>query len=166
MCPTRRLSPKQTTACLHFHCAAGFATQRLARMLHSLVRVSRRVGCSHLITNNYSARCDRSPVRASIRPQTLHAVPEAVPKRPEAAQTRRPALPVILSHPQTSRLPGYKSHSEEWAPTRAALVSHGQLLLASLPKSAEELTAIRSAKPIGFCGPASLINVTPELGQC
>ena len=105
MRPTRRLSPKQTTACLHFHCAAGFATQRLARMLHSLVRVSRRVGCSHLITNNYSARCDRSPVRAGIRPQTLHAVPEAVPKRPEAAQTRRPTLPVILSHLQTSRPP-------------------------------------------------------------
>ena len=103
MCPTRRLSPKQTNACLHFHCAAGFATQRLARMLHSLVRVSRRVGCSHLITNNCSARCDRSPARADIRPQTLHAVPEAVPKRPGAAQTRRPTLPVILSHLQTSR---------------------------------------------------------------
>ena len=36
--------PGQTRACLHFHCARGFATQRLAHMLDSLVRVSRRVG--------------------------------------------------------------------------------------------------------------------------
>lgn len=33
--------------CLHFHCACGFATQRLAYMLDSLVRVSRRVDKSH-----------------------------------------------------------------------------------------------------------------------
>ena len=50
-------------------------------MLHSLVRVSRRVGCSHLNTNNYSTKCDLAPGRADSRQQTLHAVPEAVPKR-------------------------------------------------------------------------------------
>ena len=72
-------------------------------MLHSLVRVSRRVGCSHLITNNYSARCDQSPVRADIRQQTLHAVPAAVPKRPEAAQAEGLHCQFILSHPQTAR---------------------------------------------------------------
>ena len=40
-----------------FHCAEGFATQRLARTLHSLVRVSRRVGCSHSDANDLGARC-------------------------------------------------------------------------------------------------------------
>jgi hypothetical protein len=34
---------------LHFHCASGFATQTLAHMLDSLVRVSRRVGYSHFV---------------------------------------------------------------------------------------------------------------------
>ena len=89
--------PEQTNACLHFHCAA---TQRPARMLHSLVRVSRRVECSHLITNNYSARCDQSPVRADIRQQTLHAVPVAVPKCPKAAQAKGLHC---LSRPRTTR---------------------------------------------------------------
>ena len=104
MCPTRRLSPRQSTDCLHFHCATGFPTQRLAHMLHSLVRVSRRVGCSHSITNNCSARCNRSPVREFIRRQTLHADPDAVPKRPGTAQDpERPALPVLLGRQQTSR---------------------------------------------------------------
>ena len=35
-------------------------------MLHSLVRVSRRVGCSHLSTNNQSARRGHSPARADL----------------------------------------------------------------------------------------------------
>ena len=64
MRPRRRLSPKQTNACLHLHCADEFSTPRLARMLHSLVRVSRRVGCSHLSTNSPSARRGRPPDRA------------------------------------------------------------------------------------------------------
>ena len=34
---------------LHFHFAGGFATQRLAGVLHSLVRVSRRDGWSHVL---------------------------------------------------------------------------------------------------------------------
>ena len=34
---------------LHFHFAGGFATQRLAGMLHSLVRVSRRDEWSHVL---------------------------------------------------------------------------------------------------------------------
>ena len=38
--------PKDPT-CIHFHCAHGFATQRLADMLDSLVRVSRRVTEGH-----------------------------------------------------------------------------------------------------------------------
>ena len=33
----------------HFHCALGFATQTLAHMLDSLVRVSRRAGCKHFV---------------------------------------------------------------------------------------------------------------------
>jgi hypothetical protein len=34
---------------LHFHYALGFATQTLAYMLDSLVRVSRRVGYNHFV---------------------------------------------------------------------------------------------------------------------
>ena len=146
----RGLSPQQTNACLHFHCAAGFATQRLARMLHSLVRVSRRVGCSHLITNNYSVRCDQSPARADSRQQTLHAVPAAVPKRPEVAQGQRPTLPSYPQSPADFQTDGYKFYLREVTTYPTALLSHGQLLLASLHKSAEELAAIQATKPIGF----------------
>jgi hypothetical protein len=36
-------------SCLHFHYASGFATQILAYMLDSLVRVSRRVSENHFV---------------------------------------------------------------------------------------------------------------------
>ena len=43
---------------LHFHFAGGFATQRLAGVLHSLVRVSRRDGWSHVLpTARYTITC-------------------------------------------------------------------------------------------------------------
>ena len=35
---------------LYFHCASGFATQILAYMLDSLVRVSRRVNENHFVS--------------------------------------------------------------------------------------------------------------------
>ena len=41
-----------------FHSAQGFATRRLARMLHSLVRVSRRVGWDRLGASDLSAHRD------------------------------------------------------------------------------------------------------------
>ena len=131
MCLQRRLSPKQTTACLHFHCAAGFDTQRLARMLHSLVRVSRRVGCSHLNTNNYSVSCDRSPVRADSRHKALQAVPSAVPKRPEAAQTQRAYTASFPQSPADFQTDGYTFSLEKGTTYPTALISHVQLLLAS-----------------------------------
>ena len=55
-----RLSPRRDESRLRFHCAEGFATQRLARMLHSLVRVSRRVGCSHSDANDLGTSCHAS----------------------------------------------------------------------------------------------------------
>ena len=41
-------APTSALEDLHFHCALGFATQTLAYMLDSLVRVSRRDGDTHL----------------------------------------------------------------------------------------------------------------------
>ena len=90
--PPRRLSPKQTNACLHFHCADGFVTPRLARMLHSLVRVSRRVGCSHLSTNNRSARRDRPPARASLPSADTARSPHRGAQTHRGDPARGPAL--------------------------------------------------------------------------
>ena len=122
MCLARRLSPRRPTDRLHFHCAAGLSTQGLARMLHSLVRVSRRVGCSHSNTNNCSARCDRPPAREFIRHRTLHADSNAVPRRSGAAQglprEGGPALPVILGRQQTSRLTAISIARIEQVPAR------------------------------------------------
>ena len=44
---TLRLPPQPCG--IHFHCAFGFATQTLAHMLDSLVRVSRRVVYNHFV---------------------------------------------------------------------------------------------------------------------
>ena len=56
---------------LHFHCARGFATQRLAHMLDSLVRVSRR------------AREDDF-----LRIATAHEPAPRRPKRPKAGHSK------------------------------------------------------------------------------
>ena len=134
--PPEELSPQQTNICLHFHCADGFATPRLARMLHSLVRVSRRVGCSHLDTNNYSARSDRPPARADIRHTALQAVPRAVPKRAEAtlAQWACAAGARIRDSPRSPpdcQTDGYKfSPTSRRATYPNAFVSQDQPLLA------------------------------------
>ncbi len=137
--PPKGLLPEQTKICLHLHCADGFATPRLARMLHSLVRVSRRVGCSHLDTNNCSTRRDHSPHRADIRQRTLQAVPGAVPKRKEAARPRRACTASVKVHnspqsPPDCQTDGCKFHLEEEATCPTALVSQRQLLLASSPQ--------------------------------
>ena len=53
----RPLSPR----CIkrtRFHCTQGFATRRLAHMLHSLVRVSRRVRWDRLGASDLNAHCD------------------------------------------------------------------------------------------------------------
>ena len=55
-----------------FHCAEGFATQRLARALHSLVRVSRRVGYSHSDANDLGTRCRRTSDRWNRRTASGH----------------------------------------------------------------------------------------------
>ena len=50
--------------CLYFHCACGFATQRLAYMLDSLVRVSRRVRWHHFANIRRSFRAHPTGVTA------------------------------------------------------------------------------------------------------
>ena len=118
----RRLSPRQPTACLHFHFAPGFATPRLARLLHSLVRVSRRVGCSHPIANDCSATRHRPPVRAFVRRRALHADPDAATERPGAARDLpprgRPALTALPRSSADSHALGSKYRSGERAPAR------------------------------------------------
>ena len=109
-------------ACLHFHCADGFATRGLARMLHSLVRVSRRVGCGHPGTNDCDARCDRPPRRRAHRRPPLHAVKtsDATPTDRGPASRERPAPPrakglaTLLSRsPERQSTPGYKFSTRE-----------------------------------------------------
>ena len=101
--------PSRPDACLHFHCAEGFATQRLARMLHSLVRVSRRVGCSHSGTNGHGARCDPLPAWTTVpSPDTARSGPGRPPPRqegssPEGLHRKCEGHATLLSRPQTAR---------------------------------------------------------------
>ncbi len=75
---------------LHFHYADGFATPGLAHMLHSLVRVSRRVGCGHSDANDRSARCDRPPAR---HPRHRRGDTASSDPRGRSAGRRRPSRP-------------------------------------------------------------------------
>ena len=100
---------------LHLHYAHGFATQRLARMLHSLVRVSRRVGCGHSGTNDRSARCDRPPARragpstATARSDRLGCTPDRSGPAPRGGPAlQRARLATLLSRPRNVQTTGYK----------------------------------------------------------
>ena len=151
--PTKGLLPEQTKICLHLHCADGIATPRLARMLHSLVRVSRRVGCSHLDTNNCSTRRDHSPHRADIRQRTLQAVPGAVPKRKEVARPRRACTASVKVHnspqsPPDCQTDGCKFHLEEEATCPTVV---GQLP----PGVQSSRPAVQPPAPYCFRQPAS-----------
>ena len=67
---------RQTHARSHlFHSALGFATRRLARMLHSLVRVSRRVGWDRLGASDLSAHRDCAATPTLCSASTAIAVP-------------------------------------------------------------------------------------------
>ena len=79
-------------------------------MLHSLVRVSRRVGCSHLSTNNLSARRGRPPTEQTNRQRTLHAVPTAGPKRKEATRPRRAYAARVRIHDSPQSLPDHRTN--------------------------------------------------------
>ena len=54
--------PTSAASCLYFHCAQGFATQTLAYMLDSLVRVSRRVNENHFVKISNAASSSSLPV--------------------------------------------------------------------------------------------------------
>jgi len=55
--------PRYAYTHLHFHCASGFATQILAHMLDSLVRVSRRVNENHFVSTLKAPPLRTRPVR-------------------------------------------------------------------------------------------------------
>ena len=79
-------------------------------MLHSLVRVSRRVGCGHPGTNDCGARCDRPTLRRANRSPTLQAVKVsdalrragAQPREACAAACERLAIKTLLSRPRNA----------------------------------------------------------------
>ena len=110
-------------------------------MLHSLVRVSRRVGCSHSDTNNHSARCDRPPTGEADRRQPLHAVN----RRGLPSDESDPApwgLRCQCEDSQLSsvdpRLPGrgaIRSPCRHRATSPRALLSREQLPLAGSPQN-------------------------------
>ena len=84
-CTARGRSHLRGRSPLHFHCARGFATQRLAHMLDSLVRVSRRVG------ENDFLRTLIVHVNTPQRGERLNTALHAVPHRPSHQIMKRPA---------------------------------------------------------------------------
>ena len=105
------------------------------------------------------------PFEQTNRQWTLQAVPNAVPKRPEAAQARRA---YAASNPQSHadyQTEGYTFFPRmesylPYCPSQPRTTVVGQLE----HRNVEESTAIRATKPYSFCNAASPINITPEPG--
>jgi hypothetical protein len=62
---------------VHFHCAHGFSTRTLARMLDSLVRVSRRAACGHYASIRADAQSSTQAGRIAPRAITLPGEPRS-----------------------------------------------------------------------------------------
>lgn len=60
---------------IHFHYAYGFATQKLADMLDSLVRVSRRVASSHYANILSTKVSEDLPLRVCCEPRSQAPYP-------------------------------------------------------------------------------------------
>ena len=77
---------------LYFHCALGFATQTLAYVLDSLVRVSRRANCNHFVSPpnaplpNRGQRTVTATRRALLSAQQHHPGPRG--RSPKACVNR------------------------------------------------------------------------------
>ena len=128
-------------------------------MLHSLVRVSRRVGCSHLSTNNRSARRDRPP-RTSELAVSGHCTQS--PPRCTNAQRRpgpRACAARVKTHVSPQSLPdrrtdGYtfSARVQRYLPTD--LLGQEQLLLAGSPQECEEVENLSKRGRTGYPHPA------------
>ena len=81
----------------HFHCAPGFATQTLAHMLDSLVRVTRRAGGDHFVLVEVTAK---HPLRITAGARGYHVQARYLPlgRLPQREATR------TRTHAQYTRL--------------------------------------------------------------
>jgi hypothetical protein len=85
--------PRAPTS-VHFHCARGFDTRTLARILDSLVRVSRRAACSHYASVRAEARSSTRAGRIAPRAITLPVgshFPAVIVRPPEPTLAQPPA---------------------------------------------------------------------------
>src|SRR6218665_265649 len=98
---------------LHFHCAFGFrSAQRLAHMLDSLVRVSRRVG---QVTGRFATdpRRDAGPSRRCGRAVRGHWNQSPRVERDNTTGGRRRSATVFLGPPTGRRSPGLYAPAHE-----------------------------------------------------
>jgi hypothetical protein len=72
----------------HFHCALEFATQILAYMLDSLVRVSRRVAEDHFV-NILGAGVANNPPRQPVLQSLVCAGKQPTKEKPFTPEARR-----------------------------------------------------------------------------
>ena len=180
MRPLRRgtgaLATAGAGARFRFHCAEGFATQRLARVLHSLVRVSRRVGRSHSDANDLGASCRatatgaRKTVREHWRavgragthtdvgtqPTPGRVGPRRACEGPQAlssvAISRLRRTRAVRSSPERGHLPR--------APTEPEATAVGRLLAKVQGRRREPRTV--TAEPRGLPPPAGSRRRLPE----
>ena len=107
-------------------------------MLHCLVRISRRVGCSHSSTNDRSAKRHRPPARADKSSPNTARSQQSMPELTEAARPRgacaaRAKIRNSPRSPPVCQTVGYKV-SPKRATYPTALLSREQPSLASSPQ--------------------------------
>ena len=97
--------------CLYFHCAFRFSTLRLAYMLDSLVRVSRRVWWAHLFSESRNLKSNRQPTHTGPNLNFRRSASLAMQHRPSSSpwQMPRSYLP-----PSSKRIYTVKSRPPEW----------------------------------------------------
>ena len=88
---------------VHFHCAHGFSTRTLARMLDSLVRVSRRAACGHYASIQADAQSSAqagciSPRAITLRRATFPRPLSSRPSRCWPARRRMNRAKVLSSN--------------------------------------------------------------------
>jgi len=99
--PPSRDSYLSRQACLYFHYAPGFATQILAYMLDSLVRVSRRVDENHFVRIAMA----QSPGPPSTAPLRQHSIASQPRSTAGAGRDAASSAPLTRSSIQTTVQP-------------------------------------------------------------
>ena len=105
--------------CLYFHCAFRFSTLRLAYMLDSLVRVSRRVWWAHLISESRDLKNNEQLMHTKSN-RNFRKSANLIVRHKSSSSFRQ--MPRSCFPPSSKRIYTVKSHPPEWRLPRHSFI--------------------------------------------